>query len=131
MAHCTRATVKSADNGTVVINPTNTNYELALQCADNLKPGDDVSGFVRLQGRKIWTMAAGGAFIQPLFGPPRVVQGRVKTVEGNSITVQAGALVRIDLPREANGLDLKNGPIVPGAMVNATIMPGARFESIP
>lgn len=121
-------TVKSCDAGKVVLLPSGTTYELHLQTSASLPVGNLVRGMVNLVGRKVWTVSAGGGFITPILGEPRVIQGRILAVEGNRILVQAGTVVSIDLPQGKSAMDLKNGPLTPGVMVNATIKPGASFS---
>ncbi len=129
MAAIVEGTVKAVQQGTVVISPRDTNYELYLATNLALSAGQPTRGTVKLKGRKVWTIPAGGSFIQPLLGEPRVVQGMVKAASGNTIVVQAGLPVCIELPAEKNALDLKNGSLQPGVMVNVTIFPGATFEA--
>ena len=124
----TCGTVRSASEGRLVLEVQNTNYELHLECQAKLAVGQRVQGMVVVRGRKIWTVAAGGSFITPLAGTPKVVQGRVKLVEGKKLIVQAGATVCVELPEQSSAFDLKNGELRPGVMVNVTTAAGARFE---
>jgi hypothetical protein len=86
-----------------------------------------ISCYIRCTGRKIWTMPSGGNFITPIFGPPRIVQGRVRYLDETQAVVQAGAPVIVSLPADANAYDLVNGPIIPTTIINATTLPGATF----
>ncbi len=106
----------------------NTNYELHVDCQAAMSAGQRAEGKVIVRARKLWTIAAGGSFIEPLCGRPRLIQGRVKAVEGKRLIVQAGATVCVDLPEDRTSLDLKNGEVVPGVMVNVATLAGARFE---
>lgn len=124
----TCGTVRSASEGRLVLGVEGTNYELHLECQAKLAVGRRVQGMVVVRGRKIWTVAAGGSFITPLAGTPKVVQGRVKSVEGKKLIVQAGATVCVELPEQSSAFDLKNGELRPGVMVNVTTVAGARFE---
>lgn len=126
-----KGTVKSAKDASIVLIPLNTNYELSLVWNGPLaaKDGDAVCGAICLKARKVWTVPAGGSFVSPLFGEPRVVQGIIKAVNGSTLEVQAGTLVTVELPADKTAFDLKNGPLQPGVMVNLTIMPGARFQA--
>jgi hypothetical protein len=90
--------------------------------------GSLTHGIIRAVARKVWTVPSGGNFIAPIFGSPRTIQGRVRALNETSILMQAGAPIVVDLPADANGIDLANGPIRVGAMVNVTALPGARFE---
>jgi len=124
----TRGTVLSASEGRLILGVDGTNYQLHLDCPASLVAGQSVQGSVVVRARKIWTIPAGGCFIAPISGPSRVVQGRVKAVNGRRLMVQAGTAVCIELPEDRSACDLKNGELVPGVMVNITTFQGARFE---
>ena len=120
--------VKSAGNGKLLLEVSATHYELHLESDSSSVPGSYINGTVCVQARKVWTICAGGSFTSPLIGSPRVIQGRVKSVEGNRLVVQAGFPISVELPQDKTGLDLKNGPLQAGVMVNITANPGAKFE---
>jgi hypothetical protein len=122
--------VTAVKDGQVVFNPANTSYELYLKCASYAGPlHKPVKGTVRVTARKVWTVPSGGNFIAPIFGTPRIIQGRVRAVTSRQIIVQAGTLVVVDLPDEDIVYDLATGPIAVGNLVNVTALPGASFES--
>lgn len=110
--------------------PSNTNYSLHLLCPGYSGPlNTPVDGVIRVKARKAYTMPSGGNFITPLFGPPRIIQGRVRSIDGNSVVLHAGAAIHVDLPAEASAVELANGAItVGGPMVNVVAFPGATFE---
>ena len=121
--------VAGTKDGLVTFAPLGTNYELHLVAPGYGGPvGSLTHGIIRAVARKVWTVPSGGNFIAPLFGSPRTIQGRVRALNETSILVQAGAPVVVDLPADSNGIDLANGPITVGALVNVTALPGARFE---
>ena len=128
MALTAEGTVRSASDGKLVLNLAGTNYELHLGTSATVVADDIVQGTITVKARKVWTIPAGGNLIQPLQGEPRVVQGKVKSVDGSTIVVQASAPIHVQLPAERTSFDLKNGQLAPGVMVNLTLMPGARFE---
>ena len=127
MSQLAEGVVSSADKGSVVFSPAGTNYQLHLQAGTDVVTGPTTKGVITVKARKVWTIPAGGSFMQPLVGSPRVVQGRVKAVEGGRLIVQAGTVVSVQLPADPTALDLKNGPLVPGVMVNITTFPDAGF----
>lgn len=121
--------VQAYSDGVVVFLPANTSYELRLLAPNYGGPvGKPVKGVIRVKARKVWTVPSGGNFITPIFGPPRIVQGRVRAIEPNRIVVQAGSLVHVDLPNDDIVYDLADGPITVGRLVNVTALPGATFE---
>jgi hypothetical protein len=128
----TTAGKMTANNaGIVTFAPRGTTYELYLKASGETpelnKPAE---ARIRVQARKVWTVPSGGNFIQPIFGPPRIIQGRVKHIGDNQIVVHAGATFVVDLPAAETAVDLPNGPIVVGGMVNVTALPGATVEFV-
>ena len=118
------------EDGFVVFAPLNTTYELKLTTK---KPyvgplRTPVFGFIRLNGRKLWTVPSGGNFVVPIQGPTRIVQGRIKFVDATTMVVHAGVPVVVTLPSGEGARDLPNGTLEAGRMVNCTIFPGAAFE---
>jgi hypothetical protein len=89
-----------------------------------------VDARVRAVVRKLLTVPSGGAFVAPIFGPPKTVQGRVRHVEEGAIVVQAGMPFVLELPAADHALDLNSGPIAVGTMVNAIMLAGATFELV-
>jgi hypothetical protein len=126
-----RGKLTAVKDGIVHFAPSGTNYELHLVAPNHAGAvGAMVEGFIRAQARKVWTVSSGGNFIAPIFGPPRTIQGRVRTISEREIVVHAGAPILVELPADAAAYDLVNGPIAVGVMVNIMAMPGARFEPI-
>jgi hypothetical protein len=128
-AAAARGKVTAARDGVVLFAPSGTNYELHLAAPGYAGPvGSLTEGIVRVTARKIWTVSSGGNFISPIFGPPRIIQGRVRAMDERSMVVQAGAPIVVELPDLPDIIDLANGPIRVGALVNVTALPGARFD---
>lgn len=126
-----RGNVTKAQDLLVVFNPTGTNYELHL-AVDEVYSGPvnkPILGVVRVTARKVYTVPSGGNFIAPIFGPPRTLQGRVLHLEEKGMVIQAGLPVVVDLPTAESAIDLDNGQITVGTMVNVVAMPGARFSA--
>ncbi len=124
----TEFVVKSCEDGQAVLGAIGPKYEVRVQVDSPLSAGSRVAGRVKVKARKVWTIPAGGSFISPLLGEPRVVQGRVLYADNKTIVVQAGYRVTIELPTDKSAFDLKNGSLQRGVMVNVTIWPGAKFE---
>lgn len=114
----------------VTFQPSNTNYELSLGVSKDFqgKVGALVDGLIRVAARKVYTVPSGGNFVSPIFGPPRTIQGRVKYVDDKQVVVQAGVPIVVDLPAEDSALDLHDGGIGVGSLINVVGLPGARFE---
>ena len=122
--------IKSIDENFIVFLPRNSSYELSLlntaKCQGPV--GVRVEGFIRLAARKIYTVPSGGNFISPIFGPPRIVQGRVRYLDETEMVVQAGAPVIVELPKNEDAYDLVRGDLTVSSLVNVVALPGARFE---
>jgi hypothetical protein len=126
--------LRAAENNILVFQPTGSTYELHLLVKDAgaLAPGPaTVSVIIRAPGRKLWTMSSGGNFITPIFGPPKVIQGRVVYHDDRTAVVHAAVPVLIDLPPDPVAYDFVNGPLTVGNMVNITLLPGATIELAP
>jgi hypothetical protein len=126
-----RGKILRIENNLVVFNPAGTTYELHLVSATGELPtpsAQTVSCHIRATARKIWTMASGGNFVTPIYGTPRLLQGRVRYLEEGLAVVQGGVPIILTLPPESDAFDLVNGPIIPTTLLNATLVPGTTFE---
>jgi heme/copper-type cytochrome/quinol oxidase subunit 2 len=127
-----RGHVLEVAEGHLVFAPTGFRYQLQLQTKSRFGGNSKapVSGLVRGIARQLWTIPAGGNFVSPIFGSPRTVQGRLKYVSDTEIVVQAGMPIVLQLPHNDVSIDLTNGPLVVGAMINAMVMPGMEFQPL-
>lgn len=125
-----RGKVTSVNSNSVVFAPANTNYELLLQTAVPYDGpvGQMIHAFVRGQARKVYTVPSGWGFVAPIFGPPRIVQGRALFANDTTIVIRAGLPIIVGIPQNDDAIDLGDGPITVGLLVNATIFPGVTFE---
>ena len=120
---------KKADDVSVVFRPRETTYEIELGAKNYGGPiGSRVEGQVRVSARKVYTVPSGGNFIAPIFGSPRIVQGRVRYLDEKEMVVSAGTSVIVELPADEHAYDLVNGDLTVGSLVNVVVLPGARFE---
>src|SRR5438270_11501707 len=123
--------VLSIKDGAIVFCPAGTSYEMHLASAAFAGPIHvPVKGIVRVKPKKIWTVPSGGLFVNPIFGPPRTIQGRIRALDEQQMVVHAGGEFVVELPEDSRIYDLANGPLRIGAMVNVTAMPGATFEMV-
>ena len=121
--------ILSRDDAFVVFNPLNTNYELKLSVANYAGlVGGRVEGFISVSARKIYTVPSGGNFIAPIFGPPRIIQGRVKYLDEREMVIQASTSIIVQLPVDQDAFDLANGDLMVGSLANVVALPGAKFE---
>jgi len=128
-----RGRVTEAKPDGVIFAPSNTTYLLQLQTATRYDgPLNELIGaFVRAKARKIYTVPSGGGFVAPIFGPPRIIQGRTLYVDDGNIVIRAGLPIIVEIPTDDDAIDLSVGPIAVGALVNAVVFPGASFELSP
>ena len=86
--------------------------------------GKRVTGRVRARAQRAWHATAGGCFVEPVWGAPRIVQGRILAVD-----VQANAAL-IDLAFPA-WVSLEpsqaSGAYQTGDMLNFYVESGASF----
>jgi hypothetical protein len=125
-----RGKIIAIEGRTVVFAPENTNYELRLEAEgplDGVHVGVITTAIIRLSARKLWTVPSGGNFIEPIFGPPRKVQGRIRYLDDDRMVVQAGTPIVVALPADPSAYDLVRGPLAVGSIVNVSVLPGATF----
>lgn len=123
--------VISFQDGVVVFNPTGTRYQFRLSGSFSGSLDTPVKCTIRVKARKVYTVPSGGSFVAPIYGPPRIVQGMVRKADSRSLIVQAGTCAfHVELPSEDSGIDLDDGPIFTGRLVNVVCEPGARVEFI-
>jgi hypothetical protein len=121
--------VLSRDESSLIFNPQNTNYELKLQVDNYDGPiGQRVEAFITVFARKIYTVPSGGNFIAPIFGPPRIIQGRVRYLDETQMVIQASAPIIVVLPMDTHAFDLASGDLMVGSLANVVGLPGAKFE---
>jgi len=120
--------VLSRDDTSIVFNPQNTSYEFNLQIPNYAGPiGQRIEGQIILSARKLYTVPSGGNFIAPIFGPPRIVQGRVKYLDEKEMVLQAGTHIIVQLPTDEDAFDFANGDLTVASLVNVVALPGASF----
>lgn len=117
----------------IVFHPTGTNYRMHLALGDEHYTGpvnELISCRIRAKARKIITVPSGGLFVTPIFGSPRIIQGRVRYLDAGALVVHAGTNFIVELPAADSAIDLPSGAIATGNMVNVTIWPEAIFELV-
>ena len=126
----TRGKVIRVEDSAVIFAPAATNYEIKLITAGRYDGPIEtmIEAFIQATARKLWTVPGGGNFVAPIFGPPRIVQGRIKYLDQTTMVVHAGLPVRITLPSAESAFDLNTGPLAVGALVNATLLPGTMLQ---
>lgn len=118
----------------VVFQPAGTSYELQLRPVAGRYDGAlnvPLQAYIRVVARKLYTVSSGGNFIQPIFGPPRILQGRVRSISDRQIVLHAAVPVIVELPTDPAAMDLNSGEFAVNSMVNVVALPGATIEFRP
>ncbi len=108
----------------------NTSYKLDLIPEGEVvgTPGKRIEGTVHAQAARLDKIGGGGRFVEPVFGTPRRVQGRVVAVnaETNEVIVSAGVPFHLHPtdPRQ------KATDFAEGEMVTCGIKNGAVFKQV-
>jgi hypothetical protein len=120
------------DADSLVFQPANSTYELKLIVGSKYDGplNQRIQCLIRVNARKVYTVPSGGNFISPIFGPPRIIQGRIKYLEETVMVLQAGTSIVVELPHADSAFDLVNGPLAVGVLANVVALPGARIELV-
>lgn len=94
-----------------------TNYELDLLVegvTDGLEPGKRLRGVVRASALRMHRATAGGTFIEPVQGTPRIVQGRVLATDtqSNCVLLHAGLPMWVRVPQGQAAADFATGELL-------------------
>ncbi len=104
----------------------NTNYELHLvpQGRVRAEEGKRLIGIVRAKARRIDNVQTGGRYVEPVYGRPRRVQGRVIAIKDGAVVVDAGLPVHCtptDPRQKPEGFEI-------GQIVSFDVLDGATIE---
>jgi hypothetical protein len=123
------AVVESVADGRIVLRLPRTNYQLHLAAPETangrtLTPGERVHGIVHGEALRMHAAHAGGKFIEPIWGAPRIVAGVVLHADEKQrfVIVDAVAVFRLTVPAHQSFAEL-----APGTLVNFYLKSGARF----
>jgi hypothetical protein len=121
--------VTAVREGLVTFSPAGTSYEMHLVCPGYKGPLNvPTRGVIRVRARKVYTVPSGGLFVTPIFGPPRIIQGRIVALDNKSMVLHAGGAITVEFPEDDAAFDLVNGPLTVGRLANVVAFPGATFE---
>ncbi len=117
------------ENGSekIVLALPGTDYQLHLVVTGRVavEAGKRVTGRVLARAKRVDVVGTGGRFIEPVYGRPRRVQGRIAETDAsaNTITVQCACPIVCELTvgQRASEFEL-------GQLVSFDVEPGARFE---
>jgi hypothetical protein len=126
-----RGKIIEVNGDRIIFSPSNTTYQfhllksggVAVEASDR-----PIEILIRVNARKVYTVPSGGNFIQPIFGPPKIIQGRVKFADDRMIVIHAAVPIICELPADDLAINLDEGRIQVGRMANVVAMPGATFQ---
>jgi len=114
-------------DGVIVLALPETDYRLHLlvDAPIDAEPGDRISGRIEAQAMRVDQTHNGGRFIEPVFGRPRRVQGRILAVDSdhNTVTVRAACPIVLKLTHARQSAANFNI----GVIGMCDVKPGARF----
>ena len=124
VAHGTLLEIK---DGFIVLGVHGTDYRVQLVVSAPIQKavGDHVSGTIHATAKRVDAIPTGGRFIDPVYGRPRRLQGRVFSLDPvkNVISIYAGLPFHCTMMAEQ-----KTSQFELGQMVAFDIERGARFE---
>ena len=125
----TRGVLESLDDNEIVLAVHHTEYKLHL----SLPPAQDITasvgspirGTIHARALRMHAARGGGRFIEPVWGAPRIVAGRVRAVDGpqRRLLVDTGVPMWVEAPKDQ---DL--GVIREGELINFYVESGACFQ---
>ncbi len=125
-----RGTLLELGEGRLVLGVPHTEYRLHLVPTISHEeitttPGKRIKGEIIARALKVNRAAGGGGFIEPVWGEPRIVAGKVLAVEADRVLVEAAVPMWVTL-----GDGQAAGDFAPGQMVNFYVQSGTRFRPI-
>lgn len=102
-----------------------TEYRIHLKNDSPLTDGRRITGVITAQAKRIDKIRGGGAFLEPIEGRPRRVQGRVRAIDKSkqTVTVYTGAAPIVCKTNDMQSAD----DFEIGEMVTLSVEPEASF----
>lgn len=123
----TNARLAEASDSMVVLTFSGTDYRMELRVTERptTEIGKRVQGVIKGQARRIDVCGTGGKFVEPVYGRPKRVQGKIVAINmtAGTVTVDAGCaslVMKVDANQEA-------GDFNEGDFVTFAVLPGAMF----
>ncbi|MCH2136453.1 MAG: hypothetical protein MK101_07715 [Phycisphaerales bacterium] len=121
----TRVDIERVDADRVVVSIPGNAYSISLRWGGEDPPTTGrMHGWVQAHALKVQAASAGGRFIEPLSGAPRIMAGRVEAVDTESATIALRCVLPVHVALERRE-DLSL--CTPGAMVNFHVRSDAAF----
>ncbi|USN98326.1 MAG: hypothetical protein H6810_09095 [Phycisphaeraceae bacterium] len=116
----------------IVVSFYNTNYRVHLLPVGEItaEVGRRIQGVIRAEAKRVDVVKTGGKYIDPVYGRPRRVQGRIVETDTsrNTLTVDVGGapfVCRLTDHRQ------RASDFEPGQFVGFGVLKGATFEQAP
>lgn len=113
--------------GAIVLGLPGTDYQLHLAADESMSaaPGTRLSGRIGARARRVDKAGGGGRYIEPVYGRPRRLQGRIAAADhvANTITVHCVCPVVCELVSDQRAADFHIGDFV-----TFDVERGARFQ---
>ena len=121
-----RTVLEERHEDRVVLSVPETDYRIHLDTYKpvEIEPGKRAVGTIRAQARRIDVCGTGGRFVEPVYGRPRRVQGRIVAVDpvDQTVTIDAGVpiVAAVQAPQRAEQFEV-------GAIVTCAVLAGSTF----
>lgn len=125
-----RGVLQSLSEDKVIITVPGTDYQLHFvpnvpAAAFKAKPGDRIKGMIHANALRIHPFSGGGRYIEPVWGMPRIVAGKVLSADAS----KKQAIISFAVPFIVNTMEGQKfeGILEPGRMVNCYLQSGSTF----
>ena len=125
----TRAVLQHMDGDKIILAIPSTDYQIHLMCSGNTatQVGKRIQGVINIKALRMHKASAGGSFIEPIYGHPRVVQGRVLAID----LAKNRLLCEVVVPMWVEPFDGQSAAdFNAGDMVNFYAQSGATFTPV-
>lgn len=123
----TRGILLEQSDDAIVLGLPGTDYRLHLVPSAPISTtvGRRITGRIRAEAMRVDIVPSGGRYIEPVYGRPRRLQGRIIATDrqANSITIACACPIECTLTADQTTADM---PI--GAIASFDVKPGATFE---
>lgn len=113
--------------GFITISFPNTSYQMHLRptAAIRAEIGKRILGVIRVTARRVDVVDTGGKYVEPVYGRPRRVQGRVLSIDNSARTIVVDASAPIHLA--LNDARQQASDFTQGDLVSCDVLDGATF----
>ena len=125
----TRPVLPTMDGAKIILAIPATDYQIHLVCNGTTAAhiGKRIQGVIHVKALRMHKASAGGSFIEPIYGHPRVVQGRVVAIDLS----QNRLLCEVVVPMWVEPFDGQSATdFNAGDMVNFYAQSGATFTPV-